>query len=511
MKHLEALKPLRELLVQIQHLNSAISLLSWDQETYMPGGAGQARAEQLSALKGLVHEKQVGRTMAKTLAKWVDLETGGLLGNPSDWDEQSQALLREVWRDYHRATRLPADFVRALGLETSLSHQIWIEARKQNDFSRFSPSLKRIIALKKKEAAYLGYENTPYDPLLDMYEPGMTTAKIIPLFDSLKARLVPLVEKIKASPVTPQHTVFQAYFEPASQIHFGEKVLGAMGYDFSMGRQDLSAHPFTTSFHPTDVRITTRVDPEDLLSSLFSSIHEGGHALYEQGLPVDHYGTPLGEPISLGLHESQSRLWENCVGRSLPFWNYFYPHVQETFPERFKGVDLETFYRAVNTVSPSLIRVEADEVTYNLHIMLRFEVERALIEEDLAIEKLPALWNDKMEAYLGIRPETDAEGVLQDVHWSGGAFGYFPTYTLGNLYAAQFFNQANKDLCDLEDKISRGDLLPLKTWLNEKIHRWGRQYSSEQIVRRVCGEAPNPVYFINDLEKKFGEIYGLSL
>lgn len=507
MKNLKNIQKLTDFLKETQHLSSAISLLSWDQETYMPKGSGDSRAAQLSFLKGLAHERQTGSEMKAALSEWMDLETGTLLTEASEWDDATQALLREVWRDYHHATRLPSDSVRTLGLETSLAHQVWIEARATNDFSLFAPNLKRIIALKKQEAEYLGYVESPYDALMDEFEPGMTVAKIASLFEALKNKLVPLVQKIGKSKVKADTALFAKYYDPEKQWDFGLSVLKAMGYDFNTGRQDRSAHPFTTSFHPTDVRVTTRVYAHDLLSSLFSSIHEGGHGLYDQGLSQEYYGTPLGDSISLGIHESQSRLWENSVGRSRDFWTHFYPLLADTFPENFEGVDFDTFYTAINGVRPSLIRVESDEVTYNLHIMLRFEIERMIIEDGLPVEDLPEIWNEKMESYLGIRPETDADGVLQDVHWSGGAFGYFPTYTLGNLYAAQFFNQANTDMPDLQDKISKGDLLPLKTWLNENIHRWGRQYSAEQMVERVCGEAPNPDYFTNYLEKKFSDIY----
>jgi len=509
MQTLKDLKALIAFLKETQVLSSAIALLSWDQETYMPSGSGQARAEQLSALMGLVHERQTGKEMSQLLSASVDLETGELKFGPESGDARASALLREVWRDYHRATQLPSDFVRRMGLECSLAHQVWIAARKQNDFAHFAPSLKKIVALKKEEIDYLGYEASPYDPLLDTFEPGMTVAQIAPVFAALKEMLVPFVEKIAASPAHPKDDFLRAFYDEENQIVFGKKVLEAMGFSFDTGRQDLSAHPFTTSFHPTDVRITTRVDPQDLLSSLFSSIHEGGHGLYDQGLSVADFGTPLGESLSLGIHESQSRLWENGVGRSRPFWRYFFPILKETFPDVLKGVDVEGFYAAINTVRPSMIRVESDEVTYNLHIMLRFEIERQLIEEDLKVDALPELWNAKMEEYLGIRPKTDAEGVLQDVHWSGGAFGYFPTYTLGNLYAAQFLNQAKKERPELDARIEAGDLLPLKGWLNEKIHRWGRQYTSGELVQKVCGEALNPKYFSDHLHKKFGEIYRL--
>ena len=501
------LKPLVAYLREVQHLSSAISMISWDQETYMPPGAGEARAEQLSALEGMTHQMRTGPAMQRLLSKWIDLKSGTLDG---EWDVPSQALLREVWRDYDKSVKLPNDFIRRYGKAASISQQVWVEARKKSDFSLFAPHLRTMVALKKEEIGYLGYKASPYDALLDTYEPGMTVAQIAPLFASLKKELAPLLEKIVQSQVKPKKEFLSLSYLPERQLAFGQQVLEAMGFSFRDGRQDISAHPFTTSFHPTDVRITTRVDEHDLLSSLFSSIHEGGHALYDQGLNPDHFGTPLGEALSLGIHESQSRLWENGVGRSKPFWKHFYPILQKTFPEGLKGVDPDPFYAAVNSVQPSLIRVEADELTYNLHIMVRFEIERALIEENLPVEALPTVWNEKMQASLGLTPDSDANGVLQDVHWSGGAIGYFPTYTLGNLYAVQFFNQAKKDLPDLTGSIEEGNLLPLKGWLNEKIHRWGRTYSSEALVRRVTGEALNPRYFIEYVKEKFGEIYRLS-
>lgn len=506
-KTIRELQPLVSYLREAQHLSSAISLISWDQETYMPPGAGEARAEQLSALEGMTHQMRTGPEMQRLLSKWVDLKSGEIGG---EWDLPARALLSELWRDYEKSVKLPNDFIRRYGKAASISQQVWVEARKKSDFSLFAPHLKTMVALKKEEIGYLGYQASPYDALLDAYEPGMTVAQVAPLFASLKKELVPLLERIVASPVKPKKEFLSLSYLPEKQLAFGQRVLEAMGFNFKNGRQDISAHPFTTSFHPTDVRITTRVDERDLLSSLFSSIHEGGHALYDQGLDSDFYGTPLGEARSLGIHESQSRLWENGVGRSKPFWKHFYPILQKTFPEGLKGVDPAAFYAAVNSVQPSLIRVEADELTYNLHIMVRFEIERALIEENLPVEALPEVWNEKMEKSLGIRPASDAEGVLQDIHWSGGAIGYFPTYTLGNLYAVQFLNQAKKEIPDLNGLIENGNLLPLKVWLNEKVHRWGRRYSSEELVRRATGEGLNPRYFIDHVKEKFGEIYRLS-
>ncbi len=282
-----------------------------------------------------------------------------------------------------------------------------------------------------------------------------------------------------------------------------------MGYDFERGRLDLSAHPFTTSFHPTDVRVTTRVYEHELQSCLFSCIHEGGHGLYDQGLDQRYFGTPLGDAVSLGIHESQSRLWENCVGRSRAFWQFFYPILQQTFHHQLRGVDVEQFYATINCVKPSLIRVEADELTYNLHIMLRFEIEQDLIEGKIQPEDLPAIWNQKMEDYLGIVPKSAAEGVLQDVHWSLGAFGYFPTYTLGNLYSVQFFEQAKLEIPHLEDEIAAGQLMVLRRWLEQKIHRWGRMFTPDHLAQRVTGSAIDPEPFLAYVEKKYGEIYRL--
>jgi carboxypeptidase Taq len=330
-----------------------------------------------------------------------------------------------------------------------------------------------------------------------------------PLFAALKTRLVPLLQRVLAAKTSIDASILLRMYDPARQMEFGRLVLTAMGYDFTRGRLDLSAHPFTTSFHPTDVRVTTRVYERELPACLFSCIHEGGHALYDQGLNPERYGMPLGEPLSLGIHESQSRLWENCVGRSRPFWRCFYPLLQQCFPEQLKDADLEIFYAAVNQAKPSLIRVEADELTYNLHIMLRFEIEQDLIEERLAVEKLPTVWDEKMHGYLGITPTTDAEGVLQDVHWSLGAIGYFPTYTLGNLYAVQFYEQARKEINNLDGEIEAGRLTVLTRWLNQKIHRWGRTFTPEQLMLRVTGSSLSPEPFLAYLEKKYGELYQL--
>lgn len=510
MKTLATLEPLTTQLLEIQRINSAASVLSWDQETYMPGGGGQARAEQIAVLEGLAHQKLVSPDIERLLSQWVDPATGQAREEPGDlWDEPSRSLLRETWRDFSRAKKLPSDFVVTLSRECSLAQQVWSEAKTQNTFAMFLPNLRTILALKREETQYLGYTDSPYNALLDEYEPGATIATLTPVFAQLKARLVPLLKNVTQSRVQVDDSILRQAYDHTRQLEFGRLVLTAMGYDFDRGRLDLSAHPFTTSFHPTDVRVTTRVYEHELQSCLFSCIHEGGHGLYDQGLDQQHYGTPLGDSVSLGIHESQSRLWENCVGRSRAFWRFFYPMLQQTFSGQLGTVNAEQFYAAINCVKPSLIRVEADELTYNLHIMLRFEIEQDLIDGKTQPDDLPAIWNQKMEEYLGIIPPTDAEGVLQDVHWSLGAFGYFPTYTLGNLYSVQFFEQAKMEIPHLEDEIAAGQLMTLRRWLEQKIHRWGRMFTPDHLSRRITGSSINPEPFLSYVEKKYGELYQL--
>lgn len=510
MATLNTLEPLAARLREISHINSASSLLSWDMETYMPAGGGAARADQIATLQGLAHDRLVASDTEHLLSRWLDLQTGEPLDRPGDgWDESARALLREVWRDFSRAKKLPGEFVVRMGRECSLAQQVWVEARSRNEFKRFLPNLRTILALKREEADYLGYQASPYDALLDLYEPGSTVAKLSPLFAQLKARLVPLLKRVLASSVVIDDTCLHASFDGARQLEFGRLVLTAMGYNFDQGRLDISAHPFTTSFHPSDVRITTRVFEKDLPSCLFSCIHEGGHGLYDQGLNPRHYGTPLGDSISLGIHESQSRLWENCVGRSKAFWRFFFPVIQQTFPASLTSVSRDHFYAAINRVQPSLIRVEADELTYNLHIMVRFEIEQDLIEARTDVQDLPEIWREKMRSYLNVVPERDADGVLQDIHWSMGSFGYFPTYTLGNLYSAQFYNQAKLERPKLEQEIEAGQLLGLRQWLGQKIHQWGRMFTAEHLCERITGRTLSPEPWLTYVEQKYGELYRL--
>ncbi|GJL63511.1 MAG: carboxypeptidase M32 [Nitrospirales bacterium] len=507
-----SLDSLKAKLRTIRHLKNASAVLSWDQETYMPSGGGPARAEQIATLQTLAHEAFTSPETEQLLGDWIDIPTGQFLEKTrTSLAESSQALIRETWRDFNHARKLPSAFVNRLERECSLAQQVWAEARKKNDFSLFLPNLRTVVTLKLEETQYLGYSASPYDALLDEFEPGSTVGTLKPLLATLRPRLVSLLQHVLNSSMKPDASLLTQSFPHTAQLKFGETVLRKMGYQFERGRLDESAHPFTTSFHPNDVRVTTRVFEKDFQSCLFSCIHEGGHGLYEQGLLPEHYETPLGEAVSLGIHESQSRLWENAVGRSRPFWKHFFPLAQHMFSEQLQSTTFDDFYLAINHVQPSLVRVEADELTYNLHIMVRFEIELDLIEGRIRVEDLPEIWNQKMHDYLGITPDNDTNGVLQDVHWSFGAFGYFPTYTLGNLYAAMIYEQAKQEIPNLEPGLAEGNLLSLKEWLNQKIHRWGRQYSPEELVRRVTGQDLSPEPFLNYLEHKFGNLYDFSI
>jgi len=501
-----AIEKLRKELKIVTDLNGASALLQWDQETYMPAGAGASRADQIALLDTLSHEHLVGDPVKGPLSELVNLSTGE---PDSGLASEEQRLVSEIWNDYHRAAAIPKEFVEEYSQTTSLAQQVWAQARKENDFAKFAPYLEKIIDLKFREIEYLGVKTTPYDTLLDYFEPGMTSAEVTELFNEVKERLVPLVSKIAASGVNTGSDLLLKNYDVDKQWEFGVSILHDMGYDLSTGRQDKSAHPFTTTFHPTDVRITTRLNKNNLMSALSSTIHEGGHALYEQGMDVDWYGTPFCEAVSYGIHESQSRLWENLVGLSRPFWEHYYPRLQNLFPENLSDVTMDRFYQAINTVAPSLIRVEADEATYNLHIMLRFEIEKMVINEKLPVAELPQLWNNKMEEYLGIRPDSDANGVLQDVHWSFGGFGYFPTYALGNLYNTPMMNQARKEIDNLDEKIAKGSFGDLREWLRNKVHKIGRRRTASELIVDITGQKLSAKPFLDYLEAKYKAVYSL--
>ena len=485
------------MLSRIQHL------LEWDEQTKMPKAGGAYRAEQMAYMAGLVHQKQT----APEIGEWLDQLADSPLAGDTKSDTGSN--LYHLRRDYDKKTKLPQSLVEHLAKACTLGQQVWVEARRADDFKKFQPNLEEIIRLKREEASALGYDKTPYDPLLDDYEPGESTENVARVLSELRDALVPLVQAIAESKQRPDASLLARSYPVEAQKSFGMVAAKQVGFDFDAGRLDVTAHPFCTGLGPGDVRITTRYDEHAFSDAFFGVLHEAGHGLYDQGLPREHYGLPIGEDVSLGIHESQSRMWENQVGRSRAFWEHFYPQAQAAFPATLKDVARDDFYGAINDVRPSLIRVEADEVTYNLHILIRFELEQALIEDRLQVADLPGAWNEKYEHYLGITPPSDADGVLQDVHWSAGLFGYFPTYALGNLYSAQFFRQATEDLGDLDASFRQGDFSSLLGWLRENIHRHGRRYTPTELVERITGSPLQHEPLISQLTQKYGEIYGL--
>ncbi|MFC1481919.1 carboxypeptidase M32 [Candidatus Neomarinimicrobiota bacterium] len=492
-------------LIVIAQLRRVAALLNWDQETYMPVNGGFARGEQLSLILSLAHTRFIGSEFEKSLGQLVDLESGNLTADGID--ERQGKMVQAVWRDWSRAKKIPTEFVAKFAVLTSESQQAWFLAKEDNDFPLIEPYLVRIVEMKRQEAEYVGYKTEPYDALLEDFEPDISTGELIDLFEALLPTLRKLVQDIDPSKNPYVRSILTQEYDEQRQWDFSLRVLRDMGFDMSRGRLDQSKHPFTTDFHPSDVRITTRLNPSDFASGFFGSIHEGGHALYEQGMDERHFGTPLAEAISLGVHESQSRLWENYVGRSREFWQFYFPRLQRQFQEQLGAVTLDAFYRAINAVQPTPIRVEADEVTYNLHIILRFELERALINGDARVSDLPDLWNGKMEQYLGLTPKDDTTGLLQDIHWSIGAFGYFPTYTLGNIYGRQIFEAALTDMDDLPALIAKGDLLTLRKWLREKVHTVGRIKTPKELIKSITGNELSVKPFLTYLVTKYKEIY----
>ena len=496
----DALATLKERLAVVSDLRASTALLEWDQETYMPPGAADARALQLATLQTLAHEH------------FTSGEIGDLLDKADDTaeSEYDRALVNVTRRDYERETKLSADLVKRLTLAKSHAMEAWKQARQDDDFDHFDPHLQTIVDLVTEQAEALGYPARRYDALLDEYEPGMTGAEVEAVFTDLRAQLVPIVQALLDAE-QPDDTFLHRPFDVQRQWTYGLDVIRAFGYDFAHGRQDRSAHPFSTSFSVHDCRITTRIAPEFFSTGLFGTLHECGHALYEQGVDPTLDRTPLAAGTSLGIHESQSRMWENLVGRSQAFWHWAYPSLQQTFPNALDGVGEDAFYRAINRVRPSLIRVEADEVTYNLHVMLRFEIESALLDGSLSVRDVPERWNATMEDYLGLRPPTDADGCLQDIHWSFGLVGYFPTYALGNLMSVQLFEAAKRDLGDLNTQFAEGEFAPLREWLREHVHQYGRTRSAAEILEGATGDSLSAEPWLNYVREKFGAVYGLDL
>ena len=486
---------------EIKLLGSVMGVLHWDQRTQIPDKGHPLRVEQLTYLTGVTHKKV-------TNPKWADLlikvEGSDLIDDPLC----VEAVNIREWRHmYDRVTKISEKLAVELARASAEGQAAWEKARPANDWNSFKPYLERIVRLNLEAAEALGYDNEPYDALIDDYERGETSTSIGPILQQLRDPLIELLERIQSAPKQPNPSVKSGHFPIDQQAEFGQLVAEKLGYDFSGGRLDVSAHPFTSGIGPGDVRITTRYNEHSFNDAFFATIHEAGHGMHNQGLPLDHWGTPICGYNSLGIGESQSRLWENMVARSTAFWSHFYPLLQSHFPE-FESVRLDDFVLATNEVRPGLIRVFADEVTYNMHILLRFELETSLMRKDLSVDDLPDAWNDKMNEYLGIVPPNYTDGVMQDVHWAGGAIGYFPTYTLGNLYAAQFFAQAKKDLGDLDTMFANGDFVPLLNWLREKIHSQGARFLPRDLAEDVTGEDLNPQYLIDYLNTKYAVLYG---
>jgi len=486
---------------ELVDIASAIRLQHWDQEVMMPPAGGPARARSLATLQAIAHDRLVDPAVGALLDE---------LGDDTSLDHAQRASVRVMRREYDKATKVPERLVRELAELEATSYQVWTRARPANDFSMLEPHLTRMLELKKEQADAVGWSNERYDALLDDFEPEMTAKEVEVMFDDLAASLVPVVDKIIPA-AGPRPEFLGRTFDPAKQEAFNQWLVKTLGYDVQAGRLDTSPHPFTMTVGHGDVRQTTKVVPNHLMMSVYATAHETGHALYEQNLPAEMADLPVGQVPSLGLHESQSRMWENQVGRSRPYTGFLLEHLKQHFPEELADVDEDLFYRGANHPERTLIRVTADEVTYNLHVALRFQLELALFRDELQVKDLPGAWNDKMQEWVGVRPPNDADGVLQDMHWSIGALGYFPTYTLGTLYSAAFFDKAVADLDGLDDDLAAGDGTRLLEWLKQNIHSQAYLYPAKELGERVLGEPVSAQPFVSYLKRKFGEMYGIDL
>jgi carboxypeptidase Taq len=482
-------------------LASCLDVLEWDEEVCMPKRGVEHRAEQRALLAGMVHDRGTDPRYEELLGA---VEGSDLVSDP---ESPAAVNVREIRREFDRERRMPRRLVEEWARVTAMAQQAWAESRRRDDFASFAPWLERIFALARERADAVGYEGVRYDALLDDYEPGMTTDRVASLFAKLRSELVPLVATLRGAPHVTRE-VLARDFPVERQKLFCEAAASALGFDMHGGRLDVAQHPFCTEIGPGDVRIALRYDPHDVSQGFFSLMHELGHALYDQGLDAAHYGTPMGDAASLGLHESQSRMWENLVGRSDGFWQHFYPRLRSTFPESLNDVAMEVFRREVNHVAPGPIRVNADEVTYDLHITIRFELEVALLSGDLRAADLPGAWNELYMRHLGVRPANDREGCLQDIHWADGLIGYFPTYTLGNVYAAQLFAAAERAVGPLDESFARGEFEPLREWLREHVHRHGMRWPVAELVERATGKGPDPSYLVESLTERYGGFGG---
>ncbi len=496
------LEKFKQLVTEVTDLDRAEAVLGWDQQVNMPRGGAEDRGNILETLASLSHKKFTSAEMGDLLAELKPY------AETLDPDSDDACLIKRVAHAYEKNTKVPTEWVADFARVTTMGQMAWEEAREKDDFELFRPHLEKVVELRRAYAGFYTPYDHVYDPLLDDFEPGLKTADVKRIFDALRPQQVALLKEIAAKPEINDAFMHIPYDEQG-QWDFGVDVVTRFGYDWNRGRQDKSVHPFTTSFGIGDVRITTRFDPERAASALFSTMHEAGHAMYEQGISPSLRRFPLADGASMAVHESQSRMWENLVGRSMPFWKFFYPKLVEKFPQQLKGVSLEQYYRGINKVEPSLIRVEADEATYNLHIMLRLELEIGLMEDSVQVVDLPALWNQKMEEYLGIVPPNNREGVLQDVHWSGGMIGYFPTYALGNLVSAQLWEKIHESIPNLEDQIGQGKFDDLLAWLRTNIHQHGAKFEPQELIKKVTGTEITPEPYMRYLRGKYTEIYNL--
>jgi carboxypeptidase Taq len=482
----------RQKMQQIADIKYAAAVLQWDQETYMPAGGASLRSRQLATLSEIAHERNTDDSL------WKILDS---LSDRSDLTNEEAKNIELSAYDYHKQKKYNTRFVRKLSETSSRAFQHWVEARKKNDFKLFESDLDELIQLKLEEADLLGYENHPYDALLNDHDRGAHCIQNDRIFEGLKTGLTRIYNLIREQPVVDDGFL-KKHIPKDQQWNFGVQVLKLMGFDFQTGRKDIAAHPFTINFGSTDVRVTTRIDENDFCNMLFSTIHEGGHALYEQGLPENEYGLPLGEPASFTVHESQSRLWENNICKSLSFWEFYYPELVSCFPAPFHHIPLESFYKAINKVEASGIRTESDEVTYHFHVLIRYEIEKALLSKEISARDIPSVWNENYLKYLGIRVDSDANGCLQDVHWSHGSFGYFSTYTLGSAMAAQLHQSIIQENI-AKYVISTEEIVKIRFWLRKNLFIFGRAYTTDQLCKKITGENLNINHLLNYLEKKY--------
>ena len=500
----EMLSSFQQYVQKMKDISDATAVLYWDARTGLPRKGVERRSAVIGTLSGESFKMSISEEMKDFIAYFTDPVHNEKL------DDTTRAVVAECKKEFDRSYQIPADKFQEYVVLTAKAESVWEEAKHTSNFALFQPYLEKIVQMNLEFIDIWGYEGNKYNTLLEYYEPGMTVEKLDDIFGNLRNELVTLLKRVKQSPHKPDSSFFEKFYEPAQQRKFSVFMLKKMGYDFEAGRLDETVHPFEISFGPGDVRVTTKFLPNDFRSALFSSLHEGGHALYEQNIDEKLIGTILCSGTSMGIHESQSRFWENIVGRSQAFWNHFYKDAVEHFQEQLSGVSLEEFYRGINEAKESLIRIESDELTYNLHIMIRYEIEKGLINGEIKVADLPSVWEQKMRDYLGVVPENDAEGCLQDVHWSGGSFGYFPSYSLGNIYSAQFLHAMKKELPNFEQLLAEGNLIPIKEWLIEKIYKFGKLHTPSEILKRVTGEEINSNYLVQYLTDKFSEVYRLE-